>query len=179
MWVMSSTICQNSQGNYKHSGVKIRVKGVELISGDRGVWGSWRKVIQEDYILVAVKTIMPCDTKRAKRYKPFLQLKHTHHGKRHDKRITRSIIMTCTQTTITSMHQRKYQGTRHPILTITLLQGSRNRRMTYYVPITIWGEVPPYVSFTVWWSDRKRTRLDMLLCNQDQRLHVPRQRKNP
>ncbi len=65
--------------------------------------------------------------------------------------------------------QRKYQGSRrHPILTITL-QGSRNRIMTY-VPITIW-EDGPYVSFTIWWSVRKRTRLDVLY-NQDRRLHV-------
>jgi hypothetical protein len=50
-------------------------------------------MIQGDYILVAGKTIMPCDTKRAKRYKPSLTLKHRHHGKRHDKEIT-WIIMT-------------------------------------------------------------------------------------
>ncbi len=69
----------------------------------------------------------------------------------------------------------QYQGSWHPILTITALQGSRSQRVTY-VPITVWGE-GPYVSFTVvWWSFKKgTTRLDVL-CNQDQRLHVPRQR---
>ncbi len=143
---MSSTIRQKSQGNYEHSGVMPGVKGVKLTSCNRRVWESRRYVVQEDYILVAVKTIMPCDTKKAKRYKPFLRLKHTHHGKRHDKRITRSITTKSTQTTITSMQQRKYQGSRHPVLTITL-QGSRNQRMTY-VPITIW-EDGPYVSFTI------------------------------
>jgi hypothetical protein len=107
-------------------------------------------MIQEDYILVAVKTITPCNTKRAKRYKPFLRLKHTHHGKRHDKRITRSINMKRTQTTIASIHQRKYQGSRHPIPTVTL-QGSRNRMMTY-VRITIREDHDgPYVSFTTIW----------------------------
>ena len=39
-----------------------------------------------------MKTIMPCDTKRAKRYKPSLTLKHRYHGKRHDKGITRTIM---------------------------------------------------------------------------------------
>ncbi len=38
--MMSSTVRQKSQGNYKPSGVKAGIKGVELISGDRGVWGS-------------------------------------------------------------------------------------------------------------------------------------------
>ena len=45
-------------------------------------------MILEDYILVAVETIMPCDTKRAKRYKPFLMLKHTSREKTRQKNNT-------------------------------------------------------------------------------------------
>ncbi len=75
-------------------------------------------MIQGDYILVAVKTIMPCDTKRAKRYKPFLTLKHRHHGKGHDEEITRIIMMKRIQT----IHQENTQfitTNANKIITIT------------------------------------------------------------
>jgi hypothetical protein len=104
--------------------------------------------------LVAVKTIMPCDTKRAKGYKPFLTLKDLQHEKGHDEQITRIITMKRTQVihqiniqfvttnankiitiTTTPMHRIKYLCRKQPILTTTH-QGSRNRKVTY-APFTI------------------------------------------
>jgi hypothetical protein len=111
-------------------------------------------MIQGDYILVAMKTIMPCDTKRAKRYKPFLTLKYPHHEKGHDKQITRIITTKRIQMihqentqfvttnankiitiTTTSIHRIKYLCRKQSILTTTH-QGSRNLRVTY-APFTI------------------------------------------
>ena len=111
-------------------------------------------MIQGDHISVAVKTIMPCDTKRAKRYKPSLTLKHLHHEKGHDKETTRIITTKRTQMihqenaqfvmtnankiitiTTTPMHRIKYLCRKQSILTTTH-QGSRNRKVTY-APFTI------------------------------------------
>jgi hypothetical protein len=133
MWVMSSTICQKLQGNYEHSGVK----GVKSTTGNQGAWGSRRKVIQGDYILlVAVKTNMPCDTKRAKRYKPFvIRLKHAHHhGKSHDKRITRSI------TTKHTYHPRWNAHKRPPLLHI-YIRGSIKAQDIWYLQSHFNGHV--------------------------------------
>ncbi len=113
-------------------------------------------MIQGDYILVAVKTIMPCDTKRAKGYKQFLTLKYLQHEKGHDEQITRII----TTKRIQMIHQVNTQfvtTNANKIITITtsLIQMMKT---TITIPTVI---VPTTIILLMMTKTLKITRLTL------------------